>query len=161
MSRGLLGVLLVVVTLGVAAALTVSKLTSSSLTVPPGLFTTTTAHGSPPGATTTAGPSSIERAALTSACNADAQSVQSAVRLYMAATGAAPPNLSALAATSSAGATSAGPWLRAVPSTAHYTIYVDAHGTVGIFPAHASPTGLVPAADDYAAHPDLCASVPS
>jgi len=160
LSRGLLGILMVVVILGVTAALTVSRLTSTGITVPPGLFPTTTHAGGSGGPVTPAGPISIDRAALATACNADADSVENAVQLYEAQIGMPPPDLAALSATSTSSGQSGGPWLRALPRSTHYTIYVDSHGTVGVFPPGASPAGMVPAADDYGQHHDLCGSVP-
>ena len=161
MSRGLLGLILGVVVIGVAAALTVTSLTSTSITVPRGVFPTTSLGRGGGGPVTPAAPNSVGRAALTSACNADAESVENAVQLYLAQTGAPPANIAALASASTANGQAGGPWLRSVPSTVHYTIYVDSKGNVGIFPARADPSGLVPSSADFAQHPDLCASVPS
>ena len=149
------------VAIAVAAALTVTKLTSSGITVPAGLFPTTTASGGSSGAATPAAPASIGHAALAAACDADAKSVTAAVQAYTAEIGSPPPDEAALAASSTIEGQTMGPWLRSVPGTSHYTIYVDAHGDVGVYPAHATPTGTVPSSEDYAQHPELCTTVPS
>ena len=147
MARGILGVVVVVVILGVAAGLTVTDL-GTSAPAPPSRSGTTvasSASSSPPTSSPVPG-----NGALASACNADAQNVETAVEAYEAANGSAPPNLAALVRT----------WLRSAPSTAHYTIAVDSEGHVGVFPPHAEPSGVIPSAARYDLDPGLCSTVP-
>lgn len=145
MGRGLLGLLVALVVIGGAAALAVTSLSGPG-GVP--LVTTTVAGVHGPSSSSAGG--SPDGAALAQSCTADAEGVESAVQAYLAQNGRPPPSIAALVPT----------WLRAAPSSAHYTIALDASGRVGVLPPGASSAGPVPAAADYDLHPTLCDSVP-
>ena len=147
MSRGILGLVLVIAILGVVAGLAVTDLSNSAPVLPSRSGTTIASSASPSEPAASPEPGS---GALASACNADAQSVETAVSAYEAAYGTPPPNLAALVPT----------WLRSAPGTTHYTIAVDSQGHVGIFPAHVEPSGAIPSAARYDLDPSLCSTVP-
>ncbi len=72
------------------------------------------------------------------------------MQAYYAQTGAYPRSISQLVPT----------WMRALPTSTHYSIEIDAAGRVGVFPAGASLTGTVPDSASFDLHPELCRSVP-
>lgn len=148
MSRGLLGLLLVVMILGGLAALAVTSLSGSTPGPSAGVAGSSStfdvaAGGSPgtPGSNT---------GALAASCTADARSVEAAAQDYAAQNGSYPTSVAALVPT----------WLRSAPSTAHYTIVVDASGHVGVLPPGSTLSGPVPDSADYDRHPQLCDTVP-
>jgi hypothetical protein len=76
-------------------------------------------------------------ASVVAACNADANAVDTAAQAYQGQTGSFPPSIGALTQTTVIGGQAMGPWLRAVPGTAHYTIFLDAPGYVYVYPPDA------------------------
>jgi type II secretory pathway pseudopilin PulG len=144
-SRGLLGLVVVLMIVGTGAGLAVSGLSGG--TAAPGGVTGVPRSGLPGGVSSAAGP---DRGALAASCNADAKSVETAMQDYQAAHGSYPANLSQLVPD----------WLRALPPTSHYTIAVDQSGRVGVYPPGAMVNGSVPDGNDYDLHPELCDSVP-
>jgi len=93
--------------------------------------------------------------AIASSCNADAKSVETAMEAYKAQLTTYPGSIGAL--TSSTVATvngvteTVGPWLKEAPSSANYSISLDAAGAVQV----AGPNGT-PAAAPYDGSPDPC-----
>ena len=94
--------------------------------------------------------------AKNAACGADAKTFESALEAYKAEVGVYPgqtgtttgtPNLgSALTSTTTgSGGATVGPFMRALPSTAHYTIWTDGVGGVYVLPAWTSTTTGPPA----------------
>ena len=84
---------------------------------------------------------------ITSQCEADAASVQTAAEAYHAQTGHWPADVAALTQT----ANGEGPWLRSVPSDANYTIFVSpTDGTVYVYPPDAPQPASFSAPNSYA-----------
>jgi hypothetical protein len=84
---------------------------------------------------TTSLTSSPSNASAVAACKADARAVETAAEAYHAQVGTYPPNINVLTQTLVVNGQSLGPWLRAVPSTTHYTIFVDPQtGSADVFP---------------------------
>ena len=77
---------------------------------------------------------STNQNAVAASCNADAKSVETAMEAYKAQTGQYPSSISALTVSTQISVNgvseTVGPWLKAWPSTANYTISVDASGDV-------------------------------
>jgi prepilin-type N-terminal cleavage/methylation domain-containing protein len=95
--------------------------------------------------------------AKNAACGADAKTFESALEAYKAEVGVYPgqtatnppagsPNLGAAltSTTTGSGGGTVGPFMRALPSTAHYTIWTDGVGGVFVLPAW-TPTPTVTA----------------
>ena len=75
--------------------------------------------------------SAAPNASAIAACNADTEAVVTAAQAYQAQVGAFPTSIDALARATP----TAGPWLREVPSTKHYTIFLDSQtGSVYVYP---------------------------
>ena len=74
-------------------------------------------------------------------CMTDAKAVETAAEAYHAQIGNFPPSVSVLTTTVPSNSQNAGPWgpwLKQVPSTTHYTIFLDPQtGVVYVYPPHA------------------------
>jgi hypothetical protein len=127
--------------------------------------TSTSTSGSTPSASATSTTSSVtlpeQNPAELAACNADAQSVQTALATYMAGKDAYPsPAASWSAATYAAnyspltGASEGGPFLQRAPGTKYYVIEYDSAGQVWVAPP--GSYGSYNKGQDFALQPNIC-----
>ena len=149
MSRGLLGLVLVVVVLGGLAALAVTSLSGTG-SAPLGTTGTTAVPGGTGASASGSSGGGPSRSSLVEACTVDAKDVETALEAYDAEHGAYPPSMGALVPS----------YLREAPSSVHYTIVFDSSGRVGVLPPDSTLSGPVPDAASYDLHPELCQSVP-
>ena len=102
--------------------------------------------------------------AMAASCNSDAKTFETAVEAYKAVSvgNANPPagNGSQMTTTIAAsGGGNAGPFLRELPGTGHYTIWTDGNGGVFVYPAGAGLPGSFAAANDFDhASPNPCST---
>ena len=102
--------------------------------------------------------------AVVAACQADAASVKTAGEAYKAEMGQWPLSLSVLTQTASdADGQTVGPWLKALPSTQNYTIFLDPrNGTVYVYPPNTARPGSFSPANAFVYSTDSpCSSVAS
>ena len=100
--------------------------------------------------TTTSLTLSPSNASAVAACKADARAVETAAEAYRAQVGSYPANISVLTQTAVVNGQSVGPWLRAAPSTTHYTIFVDPQtGSADIFPPGTSQPSAFDEGHDF------------
>ena len=92
---------------------------------------------------------------VTAQCEADAVSVQTAAEAYHAETGNWPADIAALTQT----VDGQGPWLRAVPSSSNYTIFVSpTDGTVYVYPPNTPQPSSFSASNSHTSGATACAS---
>lgn len=137
---GLIGILAVVVVLGIAAAIAIPSLSGSNGGSSPAATTTTEGvGGSHPGSgpitseTTTEVTTGIPSEAAAEACQADAQTVATAVQDYEALHGGSPSAVTPGVLTSGSS-----PFLQSFPSSADYAITI-VHGVVMVAAPKTAP----------------------
>ena len=92
------------------------------------------------------------------ACRADAKAVEAAAEAYHAQVGGFPTSLDILTRTVVVSGQTDGPWLRAVPSTGHYSIFIDPRtGAAYVYPPGAGQPASYDARHDFDLG-DPCAS---
>ncbi len=127
----LIALLVVLVVLGVTAAIVVTALPSSTSLALPTSSTTLTTHA-PGGGTTTTTTQTIISGALLAACVANVQAVKSAVSTYETLNGSKPPRGTSWATSTTHG----GPYLQSWPTaTARVTVTWNGVSVV-VTPAH-------------------------
>ena len=88
-------------------------------------------------------------------CNADATSVQTAADAYHDQIGSWPPSVVALTLT----VNGAGPWLREVPSSSNYTIFVSStDGSVYVYAPNTPRPSSFSASNSYTNGPGVCST---